>query len=226
MLNLKLGLYFGGKFCVYYLDKDNHLYEYHAPDINTAGKLVSDFFDHTLDLTVFEKHFFNIGNQPHFITKSFEYQKSEGSITISIVLLIIYSAFALVFLVGSGPMGAFIVLPAIIFLFILGLLIKGLLRNSKMKGQYLQISRGNNQFYFGENELNAVVYDKKNIKEIVHCLNWSYNNRRGGDNFKILFKNGDNIIIDPYLIDGLDFLNKFPDNLNIPVTLERKSLFQ
>jgi hypothetical protein len=25
---LKLGLYFGGKFCVYYLDKDNHLYEY------------------------------------------------------------------------------------------------------------------------------------------------------------------------------------------------------
>ncbi|SDH12403.1 hypothetical protein ACRQ5D_22375 [Mucilaginibacter sp. P25] len=46
---LKLGLYFNSKFCVYYLDIDNHLYEYHAPNVEEACNLVKDFFGQALE---------------------------------------------------------------------------------------------------------------------------------------------------------------------------------
>src|ERR1700740_3678003 len=71
---LKVGLYFNGKFCLYYLDNENHLYEYHAADITEACKTLADFFEGKLDLGKFDKHFFNIGNEPHFLTSSFEYR--------------------------------------------------------------------------------------------------------------------------------------------------------
>src|SRR4051812_13455873 len=63
---LKVGLYFNGKLCIYYLDNDNHLYEYYVLSVDEACNLVTDYFNGTLDLTKFEKHLFNFGNKAHF----------------------------------------------------------------------------------------------------------------------------------------------------------------
>ena len=76
---LKVGLYFNGKYCLYYLDSDNHLYEYHAPDIDDACIKVADFFNASLDLQKFEKHFLNVGNKAYFDTNYFEYRESRGA---------------------------------------------------------------------------------------------------------------------------------------------------
>src|SRR5579875_2557486 len=70
---LKVGLYFNGKFCLYYLDNNNHLYEYHAPNLDDAINMVTDFFNKQLVLQKFEKHFFSVNKRHYFSTGLFYY---------------------------------------------------------------------------------------------------------------------------------------------------------
>lgn len=211
---LKLGLYFSGKFCLYYLDHRNHLYEYHAPTIDEACRLVDDFFNQRIDLQLFDKHLFNIGNKQHFITNSFIYRIKPFKV-IGIAALIsffVLSSFyfrllsdetssqypsGIVFLV-SAVLGVFI--GVIVFVFTMG------------KHQYLQISRGNNRFSYGYDEKRVILYNKLEVKEISY-----YIGARGGMSHpKITFKNGS--YIEPEnLISVSTLLKKFPKSLKITI---------
>jgi hypothetical protein len=218
---LKLGLYFGGKFCVYYLDKDNHLYEYHAANIEAAEKLVADFFNQTLELSIFDKHFFNIGNQPHFITNNFEYGIKPRRIAIVTCIPFIYVLLFAGVLLDATKSNRDIVVPALSMLAIGGVILSILYRFFENRRQYLQISRGNDRFSFGQDKKSIVACYKRDIREII-----IYGGRGSGRSSMfevtgIVFNNNQCLKLSNLLISRHDLLSKFPDKLRIPVIYDR-----
>jgi hypothetical protein len=223
---LKLGLYFGGKFCLYYLDRDNHLYEYHAPDIDDASRLVNDFFNKCLDLAPFDKHFFNIGNQPHFVTSYFEYRLKKSRIAFMIAISMIYPALIIASAFGVSK-GDHSLIPVVIPFWVLGCFVFYILfKVFQLRHQYLQISRGNNQFSFGQNEDSINTYYKNDIKELIVFEGGSPNRSNIMQTFEIAFKNEERIRLTGILIQRYDFLSKFPEKLGIPVIYQRNNLFK
>ncbi|WP_413668256.1 hypothetical protein ACEN9X_27920 [Mucilaginibacter sp. Mucisp86] len=217
---LKFGLYFNGKFCAYYLDRDNHLYEYHAKTVDEACDLVADFFNQKLNLSLFEKHFFNIGNKPHFITNDFIYRFNSARVfaiglVISVYLLFF---FGVLFFTAIGKEKAMPVSVFLTMIVTLGILI-GYIAATTMKGrhQYLQISKGKTQFSYGYDEEHIVVYDKADIKEISYTLG----SKGSVSNVKIMFKNGE-FIQPANLLDGMTLLEKFPKT---PKTVSNQRFF-
>jgi hypothetical protein len=215
---LKLGLYFNGKFCVYYLDRDNHLYEYHAPTVDEACNLVNDFFNQTIDLKPFEKHFFNIGNQPHFVTNDFVYRVNPIRIFALALLVTVYLLFLFLnlFRAVMGPSAPSIIAVSLLVA-VVGILV-GYIAVNTMKGrhQYLQISQGKTQFSYGYDEQHIVVYNKSDIREISY--------KQGGKGtigkVKIFFKNGE-VIMPVNVINGIDLLQKFSKTSGIILTVNR-----
>ncbi|MFS2187181.1 hypothetical protein ACCC92_10945 [Mucilaginibacter sp. Mucisp84] len=222
---LKLGLYFNSKFCVYYLDNGNHLYEYHASTIDKACDLVKDFFEQTLNLSSFEKHFFNIGNQPHFITSDFIYRVNPARIFVLAAFFSIYLLFAIsVFCASALHIGGGSY-PIALLLIILGLgIFIGSIASVAIKGrnQYLQISRGNHIFYYGIDEKHIKEYNKADVAELAHRTATSDRNM---GNVQIRFKNGE-FIQPKMLIHDMDLIQKFPENLGIKIIYPQNSLFK
>jgi len=219
---LKLGLYFNGKFCVYYLDSGNHLYEYHAPNIDEACDLVIDFFNQTPDLNRFEKHFFNIGNKPHFVTNDFVYRFNSFKIFAvalgaSVYLLFLFSV---LFFTAIGKEKAMPIAVILTLVIAVGIFI-GYISATTIKGlhQYLQISKGKTEFSYGYDEQHVVIYDKADIKEISYTLG----GKGSVGNIKIIFKNGE-FIQPTNLLDGMTLLEKFPKTTKI-VTNQRFASF-
>ncbi|RKR80648.1 hypothetical protein BDD43_0774 [Mucilaginibacter gracilis] len=228
---LKTGLYFNGKYCLYYLDGRNHLYEYHAADLATVNKLVTDFFNAVLDVSVFEKHFVNIGNKAHFETASFEYRQSLWRVLMLTSSLLL---FGLLFFMGNAAMlfghtpAPFVFMFSIVFAIYCWLLF-GIYYNAYVnRHNYLHISRGNNVFYFGQNTDTINAYNKTDIKEIVSYEGRGQGNFNVGGSFEVFFNNGETIKITNMLINNLDFRGKFLDSMDNPTIRfmpGRKSLF-
>lgn len=221
---LKLGLFFNGKFCVYYLDNHNHLYEYHAPTIDEACNLVKDFFNQTLNLKAFEKHFFNIGNKPHFTTSDFVYRVNPVRVLAFAFLFAIYIGGILSYLIISNMNINGGYLPALIVLIIvsIGALVGyAAIININGRKQYLQISRGNPVFFYGIDEQHIITYNKADVVELLHL---TAKGDRNMGNVRIIFKNG-SIIQPKMLIEDYDLINKFPEKLGIKVSYVRKTVF-
>lgn len=218
---LKLGLYFNGKFCIYYLDKENHLFEYHAATIEEACNLVNNFFEQTLNLKPFDKHLFNIGNKAHFVTNDFIYRVNPLRVIASVAALSIYALSVIYSIVYGDHHSAESPFPGMTFVFIalIGVLI-GYIAFINMSGrhQYLQISRGNNQFLYGLDEQHIMTYYKTDIEEIIHTQS------RNMSNIQIRLKNGE-IIKPTMLITDLNLLQKFPEKSGVKITYIRKTRF-
>ncbi|WP_114937601.1 hypothetical protein [Mucilaginibacter endophyticus] len=218
---LKLGLYFNGKFCLYYLDSQNHLYEYHASTIDEAYNLVRDFFEQKLDIKQFDKHLFNIGNKPHFITNDFVYRVKPSKIVLTVALISSFVVSSIYFRAIAGqsstphPAGVIFLFAAIIGVFIGGLVFIF----TPGKKQYLQISRGNNLFSYGYDEKHIILYDKLNIQEISYYVS----NKGWVSDLKITFKNG-SYIQPENLINAQTLLRKFPKALNITIKQVNQTL--
>ncbi|MDB5010199.1 MAG: hypothetical protein JWR67_989 [Mucilaginibacter sp.] len=213
---LKLGLYFNGKFCLYYLDNDNHLYEYHAPEIDSACALVVDFFNRQLDLQIFDRHFFNIGNKGHFLTNHFEYRERFWRILMINGLLLFYGVFFLIadvtMFVKNTPI--FIGLVIIIFSVIYYLLLAKIFYKAIVnRNNYLQISKGNDFFSFGYNEQAIKAYKKSEISEVVHYISRGSKNPNLIEVYEINFKDGSTIKFSNMLIPSSAFYSKFTDKM-------------
>ena len=226
---LKLGLYFGGKFCVYYLDKDNHLYEYHVPDLNSVSNLVSGFFAQNLDLKLFDKHLFNVGNRAHFITKSFIYRISAWKFFMLISIFFIY-LFLLSLSLFTAKYNTATIFPLGLMLFLFGsFLAYALYRYLQTRHQYLQISKGNNIFSFGYNEHQIVTYNKSDIQQVIYYAGKGNSSRNLSDDVEVYFKDGSGIKISNMLVSVVELLTKFKDhadNYTVPVNFKTKNLFK
>ena len=211
---LKIGLYFGGKFCLYYLDNENHLYEYHANNIEDACSIVTNFFNGSLDLQLFEKHFFNIGNTAHFITNYFEYREKPWRILMLTAFLLLYGvlfaiADAAISRLKENYLIVIIVLFSALFYYIL---IKIYFVTFMNRKNYLQLSKGNEVFSFGFNEDTIRTYNKKDIDKIIIYQSGGSRNPNLICVYEIYFKDGRMIKFSNMLISDLVFAGKFPDN--------------
>jgi hypothetical protein len=210
---LKIGLYFNGKYCVYYLDSDNHLYEYYAPDINDACAKVTDFFNVRLDLQKFEKHIFSVGNQGHFVDKYFDYSVKFWKVVLLswsfILCFLLFLIFFIAFLRINASflvlfiLGAFTLLPGGIIAYIMR-------KYFACANQTLQLSKGNSVFSFNDG-INENIYNKGDIKEII--LFGPIGGRSGFYAYEIYFKDNSMIKFSNMLISDLVFRNKFPSDL-------------
>ena len=210
---LKIGLYFNGKFCLYYLDNDNHLYEYHTDKLADLCKIASDFFNQQLDLGTFDKHMFSTGSRSHFDTSWFEYRVSKVKAALNFILIAFLSSVSIL-----GTILFFKMNDAPIFLLFLDIALDVLCLSSfyflikiylKSKDIYLQISSGNSNFQFGGNQESAETYSKKDILRV----NIYGASSRGSSWFKIMeivFTNNSTIILPGLLIDLFSFIAKFP----------------
>lgn len=206
---LKIGLYFGGKFCAYYLDSDSHLYEYHATTIGDICNVVKDFFNSALDIQKFEKQNFSIGARKHFENGSFKY-------TISFMWNIFYILFAfailipmlIVFVIAALSSMYWFMLPllAISLLYIQGIYFM-IMVTIKAKNLSLNISTGQNYFQFGPED-NMQQYDKRDISEI-NISGQTSRNYKAFNLMNIVFKDGSTVTIPGIIIEPFLFLSKF-----------------
>lgn len=205
---LKVGLYFNGKFCLYFLDYGNHVYEYHASDMGTACSLVTDYFNATLDLQKFDKHLIDIGASKHFESKSFDYTVNRTNFywnfSLIMVLMLLMIPLTLLIIIKGAP-----ILLSIFFIFftlLMFTLIYNVLKTySKSKNMFLHLSKGNNTFQFGDNgDINT--YNKADIKAIS-ISNVSRNQK--SPIYNITFKDDSFIRFPGLLIPYSDFLSKF-----------------
>ncbi len=205
---LKVGLYFNGKFCLYFLDYGNHVYEYHAPDIHTDCSLVADYFDGTLDLQKFDKHLLDIAASKHFENKNFDYTVNHNSFYWSfsaiMALMLLMIAIILQVIIKGAPIivSLFFVAFSLLMLTAAYTMLK---TYSKSKNMFLHLSKGNNVFQFGDNG-SINVYNKADIKTISIC-NVSKNQK--SPIYCITFKDDTSIRFPGLLIPYFDFINKF-----------------
>jgi hypothetical protein len=204
---LKIALYFNGKFNAYYLDAGNHLYEYHTADINDDCTKVKEFFTGTLNREGFEKHFFNIGNRAHFTTANFEYTITAwraGAFPLFMCLYALLLTTALIRVSGKLTMAISLIIVMI------GTLISTY-RYAIYRNSYLKLSKGHDDFLFGEDKNNIIAYNKQDIKEVIiyerQSRNYSY------DSAKIILNNGTVLKLPGLLISNFRLMSKFSDKV-------------
>jgi len=211
---LKIGLFFNSKYCLYYLDSDNHLYEYHATTIEDACSLVSDFFQNTLDLNTFEKHFLSIGSRAHFETNYFEYREKPLRVLLLTIFLIFYSAIFFIWTIAAvkSNAGALMVFLPLIFGGVMYAILGKIFYNAYVnRNCYLQISKGSNTFTFGYNGNDLKTYNKADVVEIVSYENRGSRNPNFVSAFQINFKDSTFIKFTNMLISSTDLFSKFND---------------
>lgn len=228
---LKIGLYFNGKYCLYYLDNDGHLYEYHTPDLKQVNTLVTGFFKAALDLSAFEKHFINIGNRAHFKTNPFIYRERLGRIVSLTAYLLLYSVFFIstnIAVIMTDTPWHLGLLFALLSLFLYYFIFR-IYRNAYLnRDNYLQISRGNDVFSFGYTADTIKSYNKADIKEMISYANRGSRNPNMIEAIEVIFKNGETIRFTNMLISTSDFQAKFHDsmgNQTFPFSIGKKGLW-
>jgi hypothetical protein len=216
---LKLASYYNGKFVLYYLDGNNHLFTHSMSTLEEAYPIIQSFFEDHLDLgNLKREHTLFTNNRIHFQTRTFNYTMHAVPTILWVCLL---SLIWLVLPVGGGIGALLFATPAsiaavvLIGTFILGNICCGaafvasfISHYRASIGMFLSISRGNPIFQFGPIET-PVTYDKKDIKEIVQ-----YGASRGLDGLKrteIIFKDGTSINISGMIAEIGTMAQKFPE---------------
>ncbi|MHB8209305.1 hypothetical protein [Mucilaginibacter sp.] len=207
---LKIGLFFNGKFCLYYLDNESHLYEYHAPTIEDVCSIVTDFFNEGLDLQKFEKKTFSLGSRKHFENGYFEYtlNKTWNSLYILFAFAILIPIMIVTVVIALASMYWLMPLYLILdLLYIQGIYFMVMV-SLRSRNLSLNITSGQDYFQFG-NEDDRQQYDKKDISEI----NISGQTSRSLKTFNLMdvvFKDGTTITIPGVIIEPFLFASKFP----------------
>jgi hypothetical protein len=214
---LKVGLYFNGKLCIYYLDNDGHLYECYVLNVDAACSVVTDFFNDQLDLSKFEKHVFNIGSKKHFENKDFDYTIKATNFYWRLLLSLFFLSFMIVmackFPFLEAPIVAKILMTFVFITFSALMLYTVFLTVAyyrKSKDMFLNLSAGNRVFEFGiDDQINT--YNKTEIS-IINI--YGSPSSRGTPVFnivEILFKDKTIIQFPVMLIDQFDLQAKFHD---------------
>jgi hypothetical protein len=212
---LKAGLYFNGKFCLYYFDVDHHLYEYHGSGLEEVYDIVTSFFNGEINLQKFEKNVLTIGSKKHFEDGSFAYSVNPFwfyfRVFYSVILLSVLIISVIIIVVTDSPLIAeLIVLPIVLFIAVTAFfsIIMQIKYYWKCKNMILNISAGANIFQFGTPD-NMTDYNKKDISVINIYGRVSSRGTPVLNVIEVNFIDGSKIKFPGFLIDPMVFLTKF-----------------
>jgi hypothetical protein len=88
----------------------------------------------------------------------------------------------------------------------------------------LKISRGNDEFFFGDSKDEMTLYNKADIEKITSYDDTSGRSPNTIDIFEILFKDGSSIVFTNALISGTTLASKFSDKWKLKIGLEQVGL--
>lgn len=226
---LKISIYFNNKFALYYLDNENHLFELHTDSIEVICQEVTEFFNGTLNLDEFEKHFLSIGSRAHFVNGEFWYTINQTAAMMRLVFSIVLGLAYITFLSGfiycetSAPWlaKAFFVLMIGLVIYLISMHAHGY---SKAKKMGLWIAAGQDDFQFDDGS-GTVKYSKSNIQTINIYGPISTRSRPNLTIMELLFNDGQSIRFPGMLIEPYIFLGKISNNIPLNY-LERNNLFR
>lgn len=216
---LKVGPYFSGKFSLYYLAGNKHVYSKPASTLAEAAECISSFFRQEGILNDFSKYGFVFRPSAHFLTNPFVY-KLGGPSTEHF-----FKNARLVLLIGLFFAGLMFFMPMTVssFTFLVILLVLTVLSYSPLiylyfnykhfdKDKCLQLSRGSDSFTLQQGD-DTTVYQKSHIELITITGRRSRRNPWANCRvFNVSFKNGDEVQFTSLLIPEVHFRNKFPDH--------------
>lgn len=215
---LKVGPYFSGKFSLYYLDTNHKIYLKAVSTLVEAGEWLKIFFDQEGKLEGFEKYGFTINGDAHFRTNPFEYKVDAKAIRIffrfpivmmPIIVLIGFGKYAAG--PGASLIGLFIGLVFIMLLLTCPLLFFFFNYLLADKYDYLQISKGHDEFVYRK-ATNTKIYNKQNVTEIIaYGVQSSRSLWNNCEVYKITFNSGEQIKFTSLLISGRKLRQKLPD---------------
>ncbi len=219
---LKLSLYYNKKFVLYFFD-GKHLHTKSFTDYKSAYSFIEYFFkEKSIDFSAFKKEntwLKKIVN--HFRTADFVYTVKGKPVysffDFETVMVSVMQVFLLPLFISFSITKTFhfyaLLLPLFLFIFWGGinyfLLFTYYLYS---KNKYLQLSKGNDIFLWGEYPDNIKKYSKSDIKEII--VKQNKGRRCPWGNFTLTFifiKNGSFLKIPSTLLDGMSIQFKIPD---------------
>ena len=210
---LKVGMYYGGRFCLYYLDHLNYYGECYPLAYNEVHSKVKEFFAGKLNLKKFEKFAFEgLWKRTYFTTHSLEYSVKTPKIVFINMLWLVFFLAPIFLYISYEPV--LIGVPALLVLLAWGATFGTLFyyffsKLYKYRGQHLHISRGNSAFTFGNTPAEIKEYDKKDIAEIRHYAPKNQIDPDRIEVFDILFKGGEQIRFTNALISYSALNEKF-----------------
>ena len=225
---LKIGIYYGGMFSLYYLDSRQRYYEMHNVKIEFVHNKVEEFFKGEIDLQIFEKDNFAFGKRSFFITDNFEYHIKfwkvllfSNAINIYFIPLVVFA----IMVILKAPHEN-VAIPLLTIIVVLGSFILYIfLKFYKKRTQFLKISRGNPKLSFGDDQYSIKAYQKEDIDKIFNYVGKGLRNPNMIEIFEILFKDGSSIKFTNMTISSYTLASKFSDKWNLsPVTVEQNTL--
>ncbi len=219
---LKLSLYYNNKFILYFFN-GKHLYSKSFIDYKAAYSFIEYFFKHqSIDFSAFKKEtpwFKKVVN--HFRTADFVYTVKGktiysffdfGTFMVSIVQLIFLPLFLSYSITKTFNLYA-------LLLFLLVFSVWGGINYFLLityyfysKNKYLQLSKGNDIFLWGEYPGNIKKYSKSDINEIMVRQNEGSRCPWGDFTLTFIFmKDGSFLKIPSTLLDGMNIHFKIPD---------------
>lgn len=213
---LKVGPYFSGKFVLYYLNPRKTVCFKAVNTLDEAEDAIEQFFKQYGVLTDYAKYGFVINPSAHFITNTFEYTVNRQATKTFFRGPVFTALICLIMWVGMffGPNGGWnlgfpIAMVLILFLMFGPLIYLYLSYRWSDEDQYLQISKGCDQFSFGPLE-KPMVYNKDDVDRIIVFGNRNQRNPwESAKVFQIIFKNGEQIQFTSLLISASTLRMKF-----------------
>jgi hypothetical protein len=226
---LKAGIYYGGKYSLYYLDSKNHYYEKKNITIEIVYDKVTEFFSQKIDLQNFQKQSFAFGLKSLFVTNGFEYHIKLWKILLLSIFWIIYFLMFLGLTIALDVFKPFksVGLFPILFMLLFGWPLGYIFENYFQKrNQYLKISRGNDIFLFGDDKIEIKNYNKNDIIEIIRYEDRGNRSPNLFEIFEVVFNDNTSIKFSNALISYFTLREKFSDKWKLPTTTIRQNIFK
>lgn len=212
---LKLAVYYNGKFVLRYLSPDRVLFTKSFTDIKDTYKCLEDYFQSGFDTTGFRKENTRmLDSLKHFTSGSFYYTVTRKSATrfllsTSGINFVFFIVMGVLMVLGINRNGAGMVVLLIPILYIGGGLNLVLFFRyyNYARGRVLEMSKGNDRFYFGHKKAPA-SYDKRDIGEFVVHKSRDKSPVSRFSITEILFKNGTSILVPNILLDDGELAQK------------------
>lgn len=218
---LKMGIYYGGWYSLYYLDTKNNFHERLHIDVDEALHTIGEFFEGEINLQEFKKQQFGYLKRKYFKTSKLEYRVTcLGFILLYIFWWLYFLIFFSICILVLQPV------PVLITLLTSGVFLMYLISPFyRHRSEYIQISRGNNVFYFGKNNEDVRAYNKKDIEKVLFYRPQNSRSPNMIEVIEVVFKDGSLIRFSNLLISQSVFSYKFSNKWKMsPVIIYKNTL--